>query len=287
MAKQNTYTESNRTAFTLIELLVVISIIALLIGILLPALSRAREAARTGMCLSQGHQIAVANEQYASDNEDLMPIQLPKRGASSYTHGGRSPIDGGANGDWAPFCWQRPLNPYAHPDLPLGSIDVPREDLKDPNQYNFPIFWCPNDKGYSYQLGQDAEGNPGDKMNNYYAIGTSYTFNLTWGDFRGVYTEIFTPIHVGAGGDEGKREMNRANKLFAKARLEMPSQFVAFFDDPADYEFWYRVSPKITHHGVKDRNTFIYLDGHTAQVDTDPDDVYNSRYMLVFPSLMK
>ncbi|MBL1216363.1 MAG: DUF1559 domain-containing protein [Planctomycetes bacterium] len=275
-----------RRAFTLIELLVVISIIALLIAILLPALTRARQAARTGMCMSQGHQLAVANEQYASDNDDMMPIQLPQRGASSYTHGGRTPINGGVSTSWAPLCWNRPLNSYAHPELPLGkgeSLDT----LKDPNQYNFPIFQCPSDSTYSYQLGQDDDGNPGTAMSNYHAIGTSYTFNLTWGDFRGEYTEIFDAIHVEVGGDEGDKAMSRANKLFAKARLEMPSQFVAFFDDPADYAFWYRISPKLTHHGTRDRHTFIYLDGHTIQAETDVDDVFNSKYMLVFPSLMK
>jgi prepilin-type N-terminal cleavage/methylation domain-containing protein/prepilin-type processing-associated H-X9-DG protein len=59
--------------FTLIELLVVVSIIALLIAMLLPALSRARETAKTVACGSNERQILLALASYASNNEDYLP----------------------------------------------------------------------------------------------------------------------------------------------------------------------------------------------------------------------
>lgn len=63
----------NRQAFTLIELLVVISIIALLIAILLPALGAARRAASNADCLSRMKQCAVAIYAFPIDNKDVLP----------------------------------------------------------------------------------------------------------------------------------------------------------------------------------------------------------------------
>jgi prepilin-type N-terminal cleavage/methylation domain-containing protein/prepilin-type processing-associated H-X9-DG protein len=63
-----------KKAFTLTELLVVISIVALLMGLLLPVLSRARQQTRSILCRSNLRQLVVAAGVYAGNNDDYYPI---------------------------------------------------------------------------------------------------------------------------------------------------------------------------------------------------------------------
>ena len=66
--------QQRRVAFTLIELLVVIAVIALLAAMLLPVLSKAKEAGRSAVCISNLHQIGIALQIYVDGNNNRLPV---------------------------------------------------------------------------------------------------------------------------------------------------------------------------------------------------------------------
>lgn len=73
-----------RRGFTLIELLIVIAVIAILAGLLVPVLARARRAAQQRVCASNLHQIGLALRMYGDDNDGSFPIGVYLQGVSRY-----------------------------------------------------------------------------------------------------------------------------------------------------------------------------------------------------------
>src|SRR5580765_7742291 len=99
-------------AFTLIELLVVIAVIAILASLLLPALSRSKEAAKVSKCIHNQKQIGVAFQMYEDDNNSRLPSLAPS-GYALYEYGGGDPDPKDPNGAGSMLpATKRALWPY-------------------------------------------------------------------------------------------------------------------------------------------------------------------------------
>ncbi|HYO11331.1 MAG TPA: DUF1559 domain-containing protein, partial [Tepidisphaeraceae bacterium] len=141
--------------FTLVELLVVIGIIAVLIGILLPTLGRARESARTLACASNARQVALAIRLFAQEHRGYMPAVSDKKWAFQndptrsiwvYRSGTSPPVL---------LDWASSLLPY------LGVKGV--EWFPNAPQNVSKVFLCPSDPAQDIAgaYGTSAGGLPG------------------------------------------------------------------------------------------------------------------------------
>ena len=151
LAELSAVSACERKAFTLIELLVVITIVALLIAMLLPAIKSAREVARSAMCLSNEHQMLVGFNGYAEDFDAIVP--------PSYDYSNN-------------FTWAHRVQPY----IPMIGVDSRVGvfgDSSTPPSSRRTVVHCPSEAAHGGQVLRD------DGFRHYGDIREDYALNGT------------------------------------------------------------------------------------------------------------
>jgi prepilin-type N-terminal cleavage/methylation domain-containing protein len=236
-------------AFTLIELLVAIAIIAILAGMLLPALARVKEKAKITQCLSNFRQIGVGVKLYVDDNKSTFPpadsyqLNASMVGPDlSFSLGGK---DANPRFTGYAFATNRPLYNYVRA----------RE-----------VFHCPADQGQEFPIAQPVGGQIEFKPSLWDTVGCSYQgADLTWiSDYQ---------FRVPPDDQEYNLHGKKENWVPDPAGFIMTHEPPAF-DYAGQFVHWHYASGKtslIASELAQDRQKFIaptlFVDGHARAHD--------------------
>jgi len=247
--------------FTLIELLVVISIIALLIGLLLPALSRARRSARITQCLANQKNIFVGLDVYSSEYGGVIATGVPPEVKSTGSGRVRGTVPAWTLRDafpnnplqtldysWMQRYWFVPLAPWCA-KIDGGDVTIYAD-----------VFFCPDDDTYSEEASQfrNREDNIGRRV-SYLMSDTAFWDPQMFTDEN--YSEILADEMIAPFSDGVSGGQTPGRRYLSKSRVKHPDMKGYMYEASAFHE-----KGNYGFNDCQDANA-LFFDGHAANLD--------------------
>lgn len=258
-------TRTHARGFTLIELLVVISIIALLIAILLPALSSARQAAQAVVCGTVQRQIGTAKAVFANDHKDRLP------GYAETTVGGAFPWQHILNGSTLRTAELQPTLQRYHA-VPPNTMGAEEGKLYCPTAQ--PYAARTFTRAYVYNIYAAALNPVGNVMDTKIGKAVSYRPEGA-AAFRGAATKHW----LGANIDTFVQASEQFLVLESESSNDhiipiWPYSGTVTLNDSAAYPPWSGGAARGTYafrHNLGANE--LYVDGHVARLNSDTDQI--------------